>query len=75
MPGSWVLPAPFYAKQKGDLLTHFILMNFLLPDVPQELVILVRVASTGKSEGMMSCSQVLACLLSRSPICRLQACT
>lgn len=28
-----------YAKQKGDLLTCFILTNLLLPDLPQELVI------------------------------------
>lgn len=62
-----------YAKQKGDLLTHFILINLLLPDLAQELVVLVRVARTGKSKGMIACSRVLACLLSGSPICRLQA--
>lgn len=62
-----------YAKQNGDLLTHFILMNLLLPDLPRELVVLVHVARTGKSEGIISCSQVSTCLLSGSPICGLQA--
>lgn len=36
------LPLSFIGvKQKGNLLTHFILMNLLLPDLPHELVALV----------------------------------
>jgi len=44
-----------------------------LPDLPQELVVLVRVASAGKSKQMTDCSQILACQLSDSPVGRLQA--
>lgn len=49
-----------HAKPKGDLLTRFILVNLLLPDLPQELVGLVHVR-TGESEGKISCTQVLTC--------------
>ena len=41
------LPLPvIYVKQKGDLLIRFILMDLLLPDLPQELVVLVHVSQS-----------------------------
>lgn len=61
LEGGFSLPlSATHAKPKGDLLMRFILMNLLLPDLPQELVILVHV-KTGKPKGIISCSQVLTC--------------
>lgn len=37
-------PFPLSVKQKDDLLTCFILMDLSVPDLPQELVVLVHVS-------------------------------